>query len=151
MSTDTTPRTIRLLRYVHALMGFILYIFLAFILLNTFLVTTFTVQGHSMDPTLHDGQILFVSLQSYRVQPPKIGDVVIVYYAGDHHVRFVKRILGLPGDTVQVGGKPVVLGSTQYYVVGDNRDHSTDSRTYGPIDKKQIIGKVVGPLAEPQQ
>ena len=134
---------IRSLRYIHSLLGTVLFFFLLIILTNSFILTSYTVQGHSMDPTLHNGEFLGVYLLSYLRSRPQIGDIVVVSYAGDSSVRFVKRIEGMPGDTVQVNGADTVLASDQYFVEGDNRDHSTDSRVYGPITKNQIIGKVV--------
>jgi signal peptidase I len=98
-----------------------------------------------MEPTLHDRQLLAVDLLTYRFREPARGDVVIVTYSGDKRVRFVKRILGVAGDTVMVLDLPIKLEEGQFYVVGDNRDHSTDSRVYGPIGKEQIIGKIAWP------
>ncbi len=115
------------------------------LLINGLAFTGYSVKGQSMQPTLRDGQILAVDLVTYRFNSPERGDVVIVTYAGDDRVRFVKRILGLAGDTVMVNGEPVLLEAGQYYVVGDNRDHSTDSRAYGPIGQEQILGKIAWP------
>jgi signal peptidase I len=130
------------MRYAHALLGSAFLLFILLITLNAVAITSYTVDGHSMDPTLHDGQHLWVDLLSYRKTTPQMGDVVIVQYAGSRTVRFVKRVKGVPGDTVLVQGEAVTLAADQYYVVGDNLDHSTDSRVYGPILKSQILGKV---------
>ena len=77
---------------------------------------------------------------------PQIGDVVIVAYEGDPSVRFVKRVEGVPGDVVEVGDAKVTVPAGQYYVLGDNRLHSTDSRVYGTVARSQIIGKVILPV-----
>lgn len=134
---------IRSLRYIHALLGTVLFLFLLLIITNTFILTSYVVQGHSMEATLHNGEYLGVFLLSYVHSSPKIGDVVVLTYAGNSDVRFVKRVEGLPGDTVEVQGIPTVLQADQYFVEGDNRDHSTDSRVYGPVKGEQIIGKVI--------
>jgi len=135
---------LRGLRYAHALFRGVLILLLVLILLNAYFITIFRVDGHSMEETLHDRQLLAVNLTAYWFSLPKKGDVVIVQYAGDTDVRFVKRIVGTPGSTVSYNGISIQLKDDEYFVVGDNRDHSTDSRVYGPVHKKQILGKVFG-------
>lgn len=153
MSTNTRTddirerRLLRGLRYAHALFGSISTVFILVIVLNAYVVTFFRVDGHSMDPTLHDGQLLPVVLVGYVLEQPRKNDIVIVQYEAGLQTRFVKRVLGVPGDTVIVRDSPVVLKKDEYYVVGDNRNHSTDSRTYGPIKRSQIIGRLVGRFA----
>jgi signal peptidase I len=142
MSTDNST-TLRFLRYAHALFGSLFTIFLVVLLLNSWVLTIFRVNGHSMDPTLQNRQLLLVDLLSLRYSPPKENEIVIVNYAGDSSFRFVKRVIATPGDTVEYNGQNIVLGDDQYFIEGDNRDHSTDSRTYGPIKKSQIIGRVL--------
>ena len=96
-----------------------------------------------MDPTLHDGQVLGISRLAYVAEKPSKGDIVVLYYQGDESKYFVKRITAVPGDRVSYAGRTAVLGEREYFVEGDNRDHSTDSRIYGPINLDQIVGKVV--------
>ena len=144
MLTNSSDHQIfRMLRYVHAFLGSAVVFFLIFIVVNAFVITMFTVDGHSMDPTLHNGQHLPVSLITLVFHPPRKDEIVILYYAGDPKIHFVKRVIGVPGDTVQFQGAPLVLGADQYFVAGDNRDHSTDSRTYGPVKRAQILGVVL--------
>lgn len=138
-----TKRLLRFLRYVHTFMSTTMIGLIMFIILNTFVITFFRVDGHSMNTTLHDRQFLVVSIVSYTFHNPKKNDIIVLHYDGDTKIKFVKRVEGLPGDTVEVQGEAVILGPSQYFVEGDNRDHSTDSRTYGPIDLDQIIGKVI--------
>ena len=142
MSTNSSPTFIRTLRYIHALFGITLTILVLGIVTNVFFLTFFVVDGQSMEPTLQDRHYLGVDLTTYRFKEPQKNDIVIVSYAGDSTVRFVKRILGVPGETVQVRGEDVVLTTDQYYVVGDNRDYSTDSRVFGPINRNDIFGRV---------
>jgi len=135
---------LRLLRYAHSLLRGFLVVLLISIVVNAYLVTLYRVNGHSMEPTLSNGQVLVINQTAYWFKQPQRNDVVILAYAGDNTVHFVKRIIGVPGDTVTYNNAPLVLGASQYFVEGDNRDFSTDSRIYGPIDKSQILGKVIG-------
>jgi signal peptidase I len=129
-----------------------------------------------MYPTFDNGDYLFTDKISYRTGTPKRGDVV-VFHAPEAAqcptgtgCDFIKRILGLPGETVEVRnnaiwingqqlpedyisadnytlpgaytqGRAVTLGSGEYFVSGDNRLHSSDSRAWGPITTKEIVGK----------
>jgi len=124
----------------------------------------YRIEGSSMYPTLHNGQLVFVDRISYRLHSPERGDIIIFDYPLDPKVRFVKRVIGLPGDTVSVhnghvliNGKPLVepyingpmnrdmgpvkVRAGQLFVMGDNRNHSNDSRSWGPLDEKYIIGR----------
>ncbi len=124
----------------------------------------YRIEGSSMYPTLHNGQLVFVDRVSYRLHPPQRGDIIIFDYPLDPKVRFVKRVIGLPGDTISVrdghvliNGKPLVepyingpmnrdmgpvkVRAGQLFVMGDNRNHSNDSRSWGPLDEKYIIGR----------
>ena len=144
MSINPLNFLARYLRYIHALAGGAMFILIVVILLNAYVVTYFQVDGMSMSPTLHSGQLVGVNLLAYSTQKPKIGDVVIIQYAGDSHISFVKRISGIPGSVVRYQNKEQILESDSYFVEGDNRSFSTDSRTFGPINLQQIIGKVIG-------
>jgi signal peptidase I len=145
MLTNTKSPAVKYLRYAHYFTEAFLICFIVFIVTNTFAFTTYTVHGHSMDPTLHDGEILGVNILGMTLANPANNDIVILYYAGDKSIHFVKRIVGVPGDTVTYQGNSVVLGPDEYFVEGDNHEHSTDSRVYGPIRRKQIIGTVAWP------
>lgn len=130
------------------------------------------VSGRSMVPTFQDGDYIFTDKLTYRFRGPMHGEVVVLKNPRDESEDFIKRILALPGDTIKVennmlfiNGQPInehyLPGETQtragsflnegveinaadnqYFVIGDNRDHSSDSREWGPITKKEIIGKV---------
>lgn len=134
-----------------------------FFFVYVFLVQPHRVKGESMLPTYKDGELLLVEKISYRVYKPSRGDVVVFRAPGDANVDFIKRIVGLPGDTVEVAGGSIyinekkltepyeshgtqgnielTLGSDEYFVLGDNRGGSTDSRVFGPVKKSAIEGK----------
>lgn len=120
-----------------------------------------------MAPAFQPGEYLLVNLTAYRKREPARGDVVIVAGPGDSSKRFLKRIIGLPGEEIRLsegllfingkrlhepylGGLPAYLGlgefawklgNEDYFVMGDNRAHSTDSREFGPVSLKRIIGR----------
>ncbi|WP_035765966.1 signal peptidase I [Butyrivibrio sp. NC2002] len=130
------------------------------------------VEGESMMYTLHDGDALIADKLTYRFSDPKRFDIVIFPYAQDPDSYFIKRIIGLPGETVQIdydgniyingeileehygaeviqdpgrAAEPVTLGEDEYFVMGDNRNYSFDSReeAVGNIKKSDFIGKTV--------
>lgn len=133
---------------------------------RTFIFEPVRVDGNSMYPTLKHGEVMIVSKMSYRFGgEPALFDVVICHYPDRGNTNFVKRVVGLPGDTVEVrDGHLIVNGVTyeekflherpienfgpitvpdgQYFVMGDNRNNSNDSRRVGPLDREYIVGKV---------
>lgn len=144
-----------------------LWIVLTAIFCHQFIWFSSTVLGNSMAPAVKNGE-LFFSLRIHTfLFPPKRGEIIVV---NDGQGLAVKRIIGLPGETIRmqwgsvyvndqkleepylapnvstwgwVKTKRVTLGPGKYFVMGDNRKHSLDSRTYGPISRQQILGKVV--------
>ena len=156
----------------------ILYLLIAILcglLIRTFLFEFAFVKGNSMKPTLLSGEALFVSTLAYRTGDPERHDIVICHYPGRMMrqipfipQQFVKRVIGLPGETVEliegvvyINGEPldepyldpkrnkfkrsrdpITLGEDEYYVMGDNRDNSNDSRRIGPLKRTMIIGRV---------
>lgn len=139
--------------------------------IRLFIAQPFIVSGASMDPTFDTGQYLIVDEVSYRFEEPKRGDVIIFRYPLDPSKFFIKRIIGVPGETVSVrngnvliakkedGGAlftldepyvvnkgngintEVTLGRSEYFVMGDNRPESSDSRVWGPLPKENIVGR----------
>ena len=133
----------------------------------------FIVNGASMDPTFATGQFLIVDRISYRFESPSRGDVIVFEYPKDPSTYYIKRIIGLPGETVDIkDGKITItnkahpeglvldepyispehilldtsthtLGPTEYFAMGDNRAQSSDSRTWGPLDAHFIIGRPI--------
>lgn len=136
-----------------------------------FLVQPFYVRGASMEPTFEDREYLLIDEISYRFSEPQRGDVVVFRYPRDKTEFFIKRVIGLPGDTVEIkngkvtvtndahtggvvleeeyilqpatqGTEHVTLNPNEYFVLGDNRSASLDSRSFGPIKDEHIVGKV---------
>lgn len=136
-----------------------------------FLVQPFYVKGASMEPNFYDHDYLLIDEISFRTRTPSRGEVVVFRYPRDPSNYFIKRIIGLPnerlvinedklyissatGESVEyqepylgewiktVGSLDVTLSKDQYFVMGDNRGASLDSRSFGPIDRKAIVGRV---------
>ncbi len=137
---------------------------------RVFVAQPFLVSGSSMEPSFSNGNYLLIDEVSYRVREPKRGEVIVFRYPGDHRSFYIKRIIGLPGERVviqngsvavyQVGGDEKLLNESyiakqnfsgeismtlkdsQYFVMGDNRDFSFDSRAWGPLERSDITGLV---------
>lgn len=152
-------------------------LYLLFVLLVTWFLIVYVVQrtdveGSSMEPTLTNGDVLFVDKISYRFSDPKRFDIIVFPYHQEPGKKFIKRIIGLPGETVQIdaegniyingevleenygleaiaaytigiAAQPIVLGEDEYFVLGDNRNDSKDSRmsVVGNIQREDIIGR----------
>jgi len=122
---------------------FIVIALLIVIPFRLWIAQPFVVSGASMEPTFNNGDYLIVDEISYRFEKPQKGDVIIFHYPLDPSKFFIKRIEGLPGDTVIENGKEVVLGENEYYVLGDNRNESLDSRYWGSLPKNLIVGRAI--------
>jgi signal peptidase I len=140
--------------------------------IRTYVMQPFFVSGKSMEPNFHDGDYLIVDEVSYRLDEPKRGDVIIFRYPRNPKEFFIKRIIGLPGERVEIkdskiiiyssenqdgltldediyiplstttsGDYNVILKNDEYYVLGDNRNASADSRIWGVLEEHFIIGK----------
>ena len=161
-------------KYALVVWEFIKIIVIALIIvlpIRYFIFQPFIVKGDSMVPNFHSGDYLIVDEISYRFVNPQRGDVVVLKYPLDMTQRFIKRIIGLPGETVDINhgkvtiahdGKEVVvdetylpkdlvtdgnihvtLGQDQYFVMGDNRQFSYDSRRWGLLPRGDIIGRAL--------
>lgn len=112
------------------------------VIIRIFVFSAVRVSGISMLPTLQDEQIIFVNKMAYWKNAPQNGDIVIVREPIDN-TQVVKRIVGTPGTAITIEDKTFILKEDEYYIEGDNRDNSIDSRAYGPIRSERIIGKVI--------
>ncbi|GAB4488498.1 MAG: signal peptidase I [Anaerolineales bacterium] len=123
------------------------------------------VDGFSMQPTLQDGEFVLVNRLAYRFDSPQRGDIVVFHYPPDPKQDLIKRVIGLPGDTVSVQGgvvyvnneplnEPYIAQSPLYFgtwvvpqghlfVLGDNRNDSSDSHSWGMLPFENIVGKAV--------
>lgn len=148
------------------------FLFIAFAIvipIRLFIAQPFIVSGASMDPTFKDKQYIIVDELSYHLDDPSRGDVVIFKYPKNPKQYFIKRVIGLPGETVldnqgmvsikDKDGKIVLtldepyvvyakkdtvertLNPGEYFMMGDNRAGSFDSRAWGPVDRDLIVGK----------
>jgi signal peptidase I len=140
----------------------------ASILIITFLYQPVRVEGTSMLPRLEDEDRLFINKFVYHISSIERGDVVVFHYPRDPQKSYIKRVIALPGDrlridhgTVWLNGKPLtepyvpeefrdsvsmpgmVVPEDTYFMMGDHRSISSDSRTFGPVDRSLIYGKAV--------
>ncbi len=155
------------------LFGWLVYLLIVIGL--TYLILTYVgqrtrVSGHSMETTLSNGDNLIVDKLSYRFGDPKRYDIIVFPYKYEENTYYIKRIIGLPGETVKVedgcayidgelletdiygaesmdnpgiASEPLKLGEDEYFVLGDNRNHSSDSRdpSVGILTRKDLLGK----------
>jgi len=139
---------------------------------RSFVIQPFFVKGSSMEPNFQDGNYLIVNEIGYRLEEPERGDVIVFHYPNDPSEYYIKRVIGLPGETVEIkDGKVKIfnkenpqgflldeskylassvvttpsssaeLGADEYFVLGDNRGASSDSRRWGKLAKHYIVGK----------
>jgi signal peptidase I len=139
------------------------------IVIVAFVIQPVRVEGTSMLPRLHDGERIFVNKFIYKFEPIRRGDIVVFWYPNDPSKSFIKRVIGLPGETiairrgiVYINGEPlpepyvdrsfhtreenmapVYVREHYYFVMGDNRDSSNDSRQWGLVPEKYIYGKAI--------
>lgn len=152
----------------------VLYIVTAVVLamiVQQFIIRPFVVSGESMDPTLSSGDYLLIDEVSYKIGEPERGDVVVFKAPPEPTKYFIKRLIGLPGDTVTIHGSTVTITNTanpkgitlsedfiihdssnemtvkvpegQYFVMGDNRAGSFDSRSWGMLPKENLRGRAL--------
>ncbi|MDP2789690.1 MAG: signal peptidase I [bacterium] len=136
------------------------------VLVKHFLFQPFYVKGASMEPTYEDHEYLIIDELTYRFNSPTRGEVVVFRYPNDPSQYFIKRVIGLPGEAVQVkesgvwvngqqldesayldtsvqttGAVDLTLGAAEYFLMGDNRSASLDSRIFGPVNRSYIVGR----------
>ncbi|HKV06175.1 MAG TPA: signal peptidase I [Candidatus Acidoferrales bacterium] len=138
------------------------------IVIMIFLYQPVKVEGTSMNPLLSDQERIFINKFVYRFEPIERGDVVVFWYPLDRSKSFIKRVVGLPGESIEIRAGHVYVngqelldqyvpssyldGSTfaprripqdEFFVMGDHRDSSNDSRVFGPVPRHYIYGKAV--------
>jgi signal peptidase I len=130
-----------------------------------FATARFIVEGSSMEPNFHTGQMLIISRLTYRLSSPQRGDVIVFQYPGNPVDDYIKRVIGIPGDIVEIQNGNVLINghiisepylpsrtgevyrgkwvvpADSYFVMGDNRLHSSDSRSWGMLAREYIIGQ----------
>lgn len=157
----------------HPFLEIIRFLIIALVIvipIRIFIAQPFIVSGASMEDTFHNNDYLIIDQLSYRLEEPERGDVVIFRYPRDPQKFFIKRVIGVPGDTLTILGDKIILrtpdnpdGTTlkepyvsqmtpqsalevtledkEYFVLGDNRDASSDSRAWGVLEEKYIVGR----------
>jgi signal peptidase I len=160
-----------IIKEIRDLVIYFLIVLCISILVVVFVIQRTVVEGSSMNPTLSNGDNLIVNKITYKFSDPKRYDIVVFPYQHKKHTYYIKRIIGLPGETIQIdhegniyingeildedygkevildpgrASEPITLGSDEYFVMGDNRNDSSDSRDYmvGNVKKKDFIGKI---------
>jgi signal peptidase I len=141
--------------------------------IRLWIMQPFFVSGASMEPSFDNGDYLIIDELTYHFEQPSRGDVIVFKYPEDPSQYYIKRIIGLPGETVEIqdgqvyiynkdnangflleqssygiqgftfGNMKTTLDNNQYFVMGDNRSLSSDSRRWGPVNRNLIIGKVL--------
>ncbi|MBI4155898.1 MAG: signal peptidase I [Candidatus Zambryskibacteria bacterium] len=175
------PSPQKKLAFVEIVKEIVIFAMIAFGIVLPFrlyIAEPYIVDGASMDPTFHTGDYLIVDKLSYEIGKPQRNTVVIFRYPNDPRKSFIKRIVGLPGETITMKDNVVIvinpenpkglnldqsyvvhkclkttnncvisfeetLGVDEYYVLGDNRAESFDSRSWGPLNKKYLLGKPI--------
>ena len=139
-------------------------------------IQNYRIESHSMEPNFYEGQFVLVNKLAYKIGEPHRGEVIVFHNPGNPDEDYIKRVIGLPGDTVEVVGDtvlingqelaqpyphnlnpessffgPAVVGDSELFVMGDNRPNSSDSRRIGAIPEDLVVGKAwlrVWPFSE---
>lgn len=164
--------------FLTELLKFALIAIIIVVPVRLYVAKPFLVSGASMDPTFSTGQYLIIDELSYHFAEPERGDVIIFRYPKDPSQYFIKRVIGLPGETVSIQNNElyitdasgarmhldepyvtnqgngadisVTLPAGEYFVMGDNRPESSDSRSWGLLPRQNIVGRVFLRLLPPQ-
>jgi signal peptidase I len=160
--TTYTSSGAKIRRFLGEVLQTILIAGLLFLAVNL-LTARIRVEGISMEPNLHEGQFVIVNRLAYRWEIPSRGDIVVFRFPLNPDRRFIKRVIGLPGDSVSIVAGTVyvnnetlnepylavtprysgdwVVGENEIFVLGDNRNNSSDSQNWGALPLENIIGK----------
>lgn len=171
LETSTSKKPEGIFSYIWEILRFVLLAIIIVVPIRVYVAQPFVVSGASMDPTLENGEYLIIDEITYRLNAPERGDVIVFRYPKDTTKFFIKRIIGLPNETVEIkdgivtiyneenkngltldesflvrhsgGNSHLKLGSEEYFVMGDNRPASSDSRYWGPVPKENITGRAL--------
>ena len=169
---DRRKKSMKVLREIFGWVMYILTVILVTYLIVTYVGQRTKVSGPSMEATLHDGDNLIVDKISYRFRDPERFDIIVFPYQYAEDTYYIKRIIGMPGEIIQIkdgcvyinnelleediygkeaidetkkgiADEPIILGEDEYFVMGDNRNHSSDSRdpSVGVLDRSQLVGR----------
>lgn len=172
----------QLLSFTKNLWDFLIVIIIAAVIvfpIRKYIFQPFIVSGSSMEPTFYTGDYLIIDELSYKLNNPQRGDIIVFSYPNDPSQKYIKRIIGLPGETVDVNNGKVfieqndkkfelqevylpsniitnhnttlLLKEGEYFVMGDNRMASSDSRSWGAVPQDKIIGKVLVTIFSPKK
>lgn len=163
----------KLLSFVWEIIKIVIIALAIVVPIRYFLFQPFFVKGESMEPNFQNGDYLIIDELSYRLREPERGEVIVFKYPRNTSQRYIKRIIGLPGETVEIkddkvtvyqknseikildessylpayfqtsGNLRINLNENEYLVLGDNRPSSSDSRIWGPLPREDIIGRVL--------
>lgn len=161
---------------------YMIVIFVAVVIIRYVFISPFAVDGASMDPNLHSGELIIVNkigygnIFGYTIGEPERGDIVVIIPPNSPTKHYVKRVIGLPGETLEFidgdviiynqenpsgiklnedylpndlktiyfgeeGNKKIIIPERNYFVMGDNRNHSQDSRSFGIVNRQNVVGK----------
>lgn len=162
-----------ILNFVMDILETVVFVGSLFIVVYLFVAQPNQVKGTSMVPTFEDSDYIFTSKITYKMRPYHRGDVIVFKSPGNPDIEYIKRVIGIPGDSVMVqdsevyvngrqlvepyisaktnlwdggfskNGVPVKVGNGMLFVMGDNRPRSSDSREFGPITQESVIGQVI--------
>lgn len=161
------------IEFVMEILETIVFVGSIFIVVYLFLFQPNQIKGASMEPTFYNGNYIFTSKVTYKLREPERGDVVVFHSPKNNDIEYIKRIIGIPGDTILIQnttvnvngtpinepyisaatelmyggfvqeGVPITVPENHYFVMGDNRPRSSDSREFGPVPYESIIGQVI--------
>src|SRR5947209_18017880 len=168
VAASTSPLPERPRRILYSWVRDLFFSIVVSLFIILFVYQPVKVEGGSMEPGLEDQERIFINKLAYRLEAIERGDVIVFRYPRDTRKNFIKRVIGLPGDRVRVGDGHVYLNghllpepyvpeeymdsrsypevrvpSDCYYVLGDHRSMSDDSRDFGPVPRSLIYGKAV--------
>jgi len=151
-----------LMRFVLDILETLLLSLVLFAVINA-ISARIRVDGFSMEPTLKSGEFVIVNKLAYKLGNPILGDVIVFHYPRDPDQEYIKRVIGVPGDRIQISNgqvtindvpieEPYIAAAPNYqsewtvpeeslFVLGDNRNNSSDSHNWGPVPMENVIGK----------